>query len=114
MRVLSDPLLAQSVCGDIVLCSCCDRPVVRFGEARVTLEPEQLRQMLAAVREVSDAAGRPGACWGWALRTRTPHEDVTFWLTPDSAAELAGLLEAASAVLHLDAMLADVLEGEPQ
>ncbi|MEM0963685.1 MAG: hypothetical protein AAGK21_14250 [Bacteroidota bacterium] len=88
-------------------------PVVWFADTRVTLKPDQLRAMLATVREASQAADRPGLCWGWSLRARTDREDVTFELYPDETVELESLLEAAAVTLDLDAFLADVFAGDP-
>ncbi|MEO0558738.1 MAG: hypothetical protein AAF170_11215 [Bacteroidota bacterium] len=79
----------------------------------MTLKPRQLRAMLATVRQVCEEVDRPGVCWGWSLRARTAHEDVTFELTPDDTVELAGLLEAAAVALDLDALLVDVFASDP-
>lgn len=113
MRVLSDPVLAATASGTVAQCACCNGLAVAFGDTRVTLQPDQLRALCATVREVEGEADRPGACWGWRLRTQTAREEATFHLTIDTAAELAELLGAAVAALDLDALLTDVLAVDP-
>lgn len=112
-RVLSDPILAECNGGAVALCPCCGLPVVWFGDARVTVTPDQLQAMRETVRGVRRELARPGACWDWALRARTEREDVVFRLTADRAAEMHDLLEAAAAALALDALLADVFASDP-
>ncbi|MEM1117875.1 MAG: hypothetical protein AAF845_09705 [Bacteroidota bacterium] len=113
VRILTDPILAESSNGAVAVCPCCGYPVVWFGDARVTLRPRQLRAMLATVREVSEASDQPGAAWGWRLRAKTDREDVVFDLTPDETVELEAMLSEAASALELDALLADVLAGDP-
>ncbi|MEM6327541.1 MAG: hypothetical protein AAF791_10525 [Bacteroidota bacterium] len=113
IRILSDPILAESDGGTVAVCPCCGNPILQFGDSRVTLQPHQLRAMLATVREVAGAAEQHGACWGWSLRARTRSEDVTFRLLSSEAADLENLLEAAAAALDLDALLYDVLTEDP-
>ena len=113
MRVLSDPVLATTASGAVSQCPCCNGFAVAFGDTQVTLQPDQLRALCVTVRELEGEADRPGACWGWRLRTRTAHEDIAFHLDAAAAAELADLLGAAVAALDLDALLADVLQTDP-
>ena len=102
VRVLSDPILAETAHGAVAACPCCGLPVVHFGDARVTVTPDQLRAMRRTVRAVRAELARTGACGGWALRARTAAR----------ADEMAGLLEAAAVALDLDALLADVLASD--
>ena len=112
VRVLSDPILAETAHGAVAACPCCGLPVVHFGDARVTVTPDQLRAMRRTVRAVRAELARTGACGGWALRARTEREDAVFRLTAARADEMAGLLEAAAVALDLDALLADVLASD--
>jgi len=105
-----DPRLAESAQGAVSRCPCCGDLDLQFGDVGVTLSAAQLRQMrrtLAAVRSQEDAP------WGWALRAETARESTVFRLVGDDAAELAGLLDAAVAVLDLDALLLDTLGPRP-
>ncbi len=113
MRVLSDPVLAATARGTVAQCACCAGFAVAFDDVQVTLQPDQLRALCATVREIQGEADRPGACWGWRVRTRTAREDATFHLGTAAAAELADLLGAAVAALDLDALLASVLQTDP-
>ncbi len=106
---LHDPRLAESDRGVVSRCPCCGDLDLRFGDVGVTLSAAQLRQMrrtLAAVREED-------VPWGWALRAETARESAVFRLVGDDARELAGLLDAAVAVLDLDALLLDTLGPRP-
>ncbi|MEM1055705.1 MAG: hypothetical protein AAGI52_09260 [Bacteroidota bacterium] len=112
IRILSDPILSESDGGSVTICPCCGLPILHFGDARVTLLPEQVHLMLATVREVVGAAEQPTACWGWNLRAKTRFEDVTFHLSPDETTEMADLLEGAAVAIDLDALLYDVLTDD--
>lgn len=107
---LSDLRLAQSDRGVVARCPCCDDLDLEFDGVGVTLSSAQLRQMrrtLAAVQAEKDAR------WGWALRTETTRESAVFRLVGDDAEDLAGLLDAAVAVLDLDALLLNALAPRP-
>ena len=105
-----DPRLAASDRGVVSRCPCCGELDLEFDGVCVTLTGGQLRQMrrtLAAVRAETSAP------WGWALRAETARETAVFRLIGDDASELAGLLDAAVAVLDLDALLLDALGPRP-
>ena len=110
---LSDPRIALSPRGSVVRCPCCDGLALRFDGVGVTLTPSHLRRMRAAVHAVCDESERRRSPWGWALRARTDRESAVFSLSADDADALADLLDAAVAVLDLDALLLDTLGPRP-
>lgn len=75
---------------------------------------DELRAMRSTLDAVREAAERPGAVWGWALRAETAGQRVAFELWGDDADVLADLLAHAEAVLDLDRLLLNTLGARPE
>lgn len=111
---LSDAVLAETRRGAVSRCPCCGDLDLRFDDVTLTLSPDQLRRMGATVQAVRAEAGRPGRAWGWALRAETQRESAVFTLrSGGDALALGDLLDAAVAVLDLDALLVGSLGPRP-
>lgn len=108
---LHDPQIARTDRGAVTRCPCCGDLDLRFDGVDVTLTAPQLRRMHRTVATVrTDAADAP---WGWALRAETDRQTAVFRLVGDDTDALADLLDAAVAVLDLDALLLDALGPRP-
>lgn len=108
---LHDAPLAASDRGGVERCPCCGDLDLRFDGVGVTLTPGQLRQMQRTLVAVRAGGGTP---WGWALRAETARETAVFRLPGvDDADALGELLDAAVAVLDLDALLLGTLGPRP-
>ncbi|MEM0961939.1 MAG: hypothetical protein AAGK21_05270 [Bacteroidota bacterium] len=105
----ADPTLATCDRGSVRRCRCCDRISLTFNETTVSMQRKDLARMRETIDAVCDAAGRPGAVWGWALRTETAGQRVVFELWGDDAEMLSTLLAQAETMLDLDTMLVDAI-----
>lgn len=112
-HALSDDALAATDRGDVRRCPCCGDLDLRFDDVTLTLSAADLRRMRATVSGVRAQTGRSGACWGWALRAQTHRQSAVFELHGDDAHALGDLLDAAVAVLDLDALLLNALGPRP-
>ncbi|MEO0558361.1 MAG: hypothetical protein AAF170_09275 [Bacteroidota bacterium] len=110
----SDPILATCSRGSIRRCTCCDRLILTFNGASVTLTADELARMRTTVEGIRDAAAQPGAIWGWSLRTQIRGTAVVFELWDDDADLLSGVLEQALTLLNLDTLILDTLGPRPE
>jgi len=107
----SDPVLSRSVAGAVLRCPCCGSVEVHFSGVTATLTRDELTRMQQTVASVVRSRG---AVWGWQLRTRTAHQDVTFELWGDDAEELNTLLADAVAVLAIEQAVAEALAASAE
>lgn len=96
--------------GCVLRCRCCDRLLVRFGNALLTLDRDELERLRATLRAhhagpVRRAPGRPVAEASTSCPLVLQPRDVglAFVFTPDEVAELEVLLEGATLLLDLRA-----------